>query len=109
MRKTMFVLFGALVLAGCGARNYYETELNYYQDGDIIKQRLYSCPRFEVKHMETESESSLGKHGLLHMLWGSAFSRRGNQQSLLFSIFLEKSSGYPTRCPRGGSIVLQNS
>ena len=54
--------------------------------------------------METESKTGLWKHGLLHMLWGPAYSTRGSQQSQFFSFFLEKDRGYPTRCPMVGSI-----
>ena len=34
MRKITLALLSVLFLAACGADNYYETELNYYQDGD---------------------------------------------------------------------------
>ena len=33
MRKTIFSLCGVLLLAGCAGSSYYETELNYEQDG----------------------------------------------------------------------------
>ena len=45
--------------------------------------------------MKSESESGLGKHGLLHMLMGFAYSRRWNQRSHLFSYFFEKHNGAP--------------
>ena len=35
-------------------------------------------PHFEVKRMGTESTTGLGKHGLLHMLRGSVFSRQAS-------------------------------
>lgn len=34
MKKTLFVLFGLLVLAGCSSYDYYKGDVRYTQDGD---------------------------------------------------------------------------
>ena len=34
MKKTLFVLFGLVVLAGCSSYDYYKGDVRYVQDGE---------------------------------------------------------------------------
>lgn len=59
MKKTLFVLFGLVVLAGCSSYDYYKGDVRYVQDGEdcIFKSteagRRYSS---DISELDTDKE-----------------------------------------------------
>lgn len=59
MKKTLFVLFGLVVLAGCSSYDYYRGDVRYVQDGeDCIFYSTESGRRYssDIRELDTDKE-----------------------------------------------------
>ena len=59
MKKTLFVLFGLVVLAGCSSYDYYKGDVRYVQDGeDCIFTSTEAGYRYssDVRELNTDKE-----------------------------------------------------
>ena len=59
MKKTLFVLFGLVVLAGCSSYDYYKGDVRYVQDGeDCIFTSTEAGRRYssDISELDTDKE-----------------------------------------------------